>query len=859
MSEFRINVVVDPREARRGIGEVDKGLRGLLSLIAQLAAAKKLIDLVDTFQNIQNKLRTVTDGEVELAKVTKELLDISNRTRQSFEATASLYSRVALAAKELGIEQDKLLVFTESLNKAIALSGATSEEAQAGLIQLSQGIASGTLRGDELRSVLEQLPVVADVIAKELGVTRGELRALGQDGKISAEAIVNAFVNAREELDGRFGKSVTTIGQALTLLSNKFLELVGTLAEDTGVGQAFIDLINLLTDILRLIQVLTGTFKGDLSPAVKDFAAILTSVALAFGVVLIANPFGAIAAAIGAVLVAMAQLDNLVKDLNQAYQDQERGALSSFGLLGQRIQETEKSLKKLEDAFDSGTNTTDVVVKKIEELRAKLAALRNEQTKAIQATEKHQKINREIAATLAGLTAKEEQLRAGLSLTNAEREVANRLLTIQQKLQANGVNVTAEQRAEFEARLASIQALEDQTKVLDDIQGPMEEFERRLKAAKILLDAGRISAEDYAKAIQGANGDVQGPVAPDIADPSSLPEVSQDPFAGTLESLQRETEQMMLANQGLEERARLVTILHALSDQGRSISAEEQASLEEEIALQARLRDEAQIAANAEADARARKEEALRAETEVLTGLEGPQARLNELQDAATRLYEAGRISADQYTEAMLRLQIASLQTSESAADGFTTGFAKVRLEMNDLAGLAENTVVNAFNSAEDSLTSFLTTGEAGFSDFVDGIVADLARLLARQALGGLINLFAPGAGEAGGILGSLFGGPRAGGGDVDPNHAFLVGERGPELFVPPSQGTIVPHEQTMAAANAGAATTIVQAAPAQVNLQVVNVTDPDEVTAALDTPGAEQKILNVISKNRTRVKRDIS
>src|SRR5690606_2602352 len=98
----------------------------------------------------------VTTGTENLTTVTSRLFDVANRTRSSFEGTANLYARVALATKELGIGQQELLTFTERVNQAIILSGASAQEAQAGLIQLSQGLASGALRGDELRSVLEQ-------------------------------------------------------------------------------------------------------------------------------------------------------------------------------------------------------------------------------------------------------------------------------------------------------------------------------------------------------------------------------------------------------------------------------------------------------------------------------------------------------------------------------------------------------------------------------------------------------------------------------------------------------------------------------------------------------------------------------
>jgi len=116
----------------------------------------------------------------------------------------------------------------------VILSGAGVREAEAGLLQLSQGLASNTLQGDELRSVLENLPYVADVIAKHFGITRGELRKFGREGKISAKDILEAFKKAGTEIDQNFLKTVPTIGQSFEVLKTKLLETLKRLNDLTG-------------------------------------------------------------------------------------------------------------------------------------------------------------------------------------------------------------------------------------------------------------------------------------------------------------------------------------------------------------------------------------------------------------------------------------------------------------------------------------------------------------------------------------------------------------------------------------------------------------------------------------------------
>lgn len=215
----------------------DSAAKFLTRTFQALGAAfglRQLQQTVDVYTNIQNRLKLVTNGAEELTGVTKELFRISNETRQSFSDTAEVYARVALATKELGLSQRDTLQFAESLNQAVVLSGASAAEASAGLIQLSQGLASGTLRGDELRSVLEQLPAVADVISKGLGVTRGELRKMGEDGKITADIVIDAFKKARGELADNFAKTLPTIGQAFVILQNHVTELAGELDKASG-------------------------------------------------------------------------------------------------------------------------------------------------------------------------------------------------------------------------------------------------------------------------------------------------------------------------------------------------------------------------------------------------------------------------------------------------------------------------------------------------------------------------------------------------------------------------------------------------------------------------------------------------
>lgn len=328
MPDFPIRVKVDPRGAQRGSRKVKSELQGIenkadsmrktlaraFQFVAIGAGIIALKNLADAYTNIQNRLGTVTNSYEEQIAVTERLFKISNATRSSYEATAEVYARTALAVKEMGRTQEETLRFTESLNQAVILSGASAQEAQAGLIQLSQGLASGALRGDELRSVLEQLPAVADVIAKGLGVTRGELRLMGMEGKITADIVLDAFAEAREELTERFAKTVPTIGQAFVVMRNKVLEALGALDAATGVSTALsgaiIGLANNMETLVRVAGALAIVIGVNL--AQKAIGAAITGIRV-LGVAIAANPIGAIATVILIVVSALTTFSDKIK------------------------------------------------------------------------------------------------------------------------------------------------------------------------------------------------------------------------------------------------------------------------------------------------------------------------------------------------------------------------------------------------------------------------------------------------------------------------------------------------------------------------------------------------------------------
>lgn len=253
-------------------GGLQKSAGGAISTLTRLAAglfsvaaAFKLIGAADELNTLNARLKLSTTSVEDFTRAQAELFQISQRTRSGLKETIDLYSRISLATKDAKVGQDTLLEVVETINQAVQLSGASTQAAEAALIQLGQGLASGTLRGEELNSILEQTPALADAIAKGIGVTRGELRKLGQDGKLSAEQVIKGLQAQRGEVQRQFAELPVTVGQSVTQVKNASLQLLGAFDTAGGATKGLAASIQELADFLSSDEVLG---------AVVEFATI---------------------------------------------------------------------------------------------------------------------------------------------------------------------------------------------------------------------------------------------------------------------------------------------------------------------------------------------------------------------------------------------------------------------------------------------------------------------------------------------------------------------------------------------------------------------------------------------------------
>ncbi|AIS90358.1 phage tail tape measure protein [Burkholderia pseudomallei] len=208
---------------------------------AQAAAAAfgvhQLIEYADEWTNLSNRLRIVTRDQIDFAIAQNDVLRIARDTRQPLDATAELYQRIANNTSHLGLTIKQVGPLVETISRAVALSGVSADTARLGIVQLGQAFAAGQLRGQDLKSVLEELPGVADAIARGMGTSTAQLKSLAEDGKLTVENLIDALTRAGASTNDLFGKVNVTVGQAMTRLQTEIVAYVGKANDATGASQ----------------------------------------------------------------------------------------------------------------------------------------------------------------------------------------------------------------------------------------------------------------------------------------------------------------------------------------------------------------------------------------------------------------------------------------------------------------------------------------------------------------------------------------------------------------------------------------------------------------------------------------------
>nr|DAK87269.1 MAG TPA: Tail tape measure [Bacteriophage sp.] len=247
------------------LSNIERSMNSLNRVSANLFKAgiagfgvSQLKGFADGYTEIQNKLRLVESASISSSKGLNNVFDIALKTNQSINATSGVYQRFAQNAETLKISQAQIASLTETVSKAVAVSGASAGAADAALTQFGQALGSGILRGDEFNSVMEQTPALAKAIATGLGVTTGELRNMAKEGKLTMDVLVPALERAKESVDNQFNTRILTISAAFENLNTSTIKWIGELDKSTGASEAFAKAINEIANHLTVVASLAA-------------------------------------------------------------------------------------------------------------------------------------------------------------------------------------------------------------------------------------------------------------------------------------------------------------------------------------------------------------------------------------------------------------------------------------------------------------------------------------------------------------------------------------------------------------------------------------------------------------------------
>lgn len=208
------------KQSKSPLSEMASTAKRLVGTFIGMKTVTGLLNLSDTMTQTTARLNMMNDGLQDTAELNQMIYESAQRSRGAYQETADMVAKLGTLAGDAFNSSAEVVAFAEQLNKQITLSGASTQAADAAMLQLTQAMSSGVLRGEELNSVLEQTPTIAQTIADYMGVNIGTMRELASEGAISAEVVKNAMFNAAEETNRKFDQMPMTWSQVWTSFKN---------------------------------------------------------------------------------------------------------------------------------------------------------------------------------------------------------------------------------------------------------------------------------------------------------------------------------------------------------------------------------------------------------------------------------------------------------------------------------------------------------------------------------------------------------------------------------------------------------------------------------------------------------------
>ena len=243
------------RETQRALAEVTNQINtakssalGMAGAFAGAFATGHLISLADEWSSVNARLKQASQSSDDFTESQRALMDISQRTGTAFSDNASLFARSAASMREYGYSSQQVLDVTEAISTGLKLSGASTSEASSVITQFSQALAQGVLRGEEFNSVNENGDRVIRALAAGMGVARKDLKAMADQGLLTADKVVPALISQLGTMRGEFESMPQTVSAATTKIENAFMAWIGGANEATGATATLVSVMNGVAD-----------------------------------------------------------------------------------------------------------------------------------------------------------------------------------------------------------------------------------------------------------------------------------------------------------------------------------------------------------------------------------------------------------------------------------------------------------------------------------------------------------------------------------------------------------------------------------------------------------------------------------
>ena len=837
MASLKYTVDVDTRGAKSSIASLENSLGSLGAAIAGGFAIGEIVAFGDSIVGLQNKLRSLTGDQALVSGMFNDITRIAGAARAPLQETGDLYFRIARAARDLGISQQQTSDITESLAKSMSMTGATAQETSGALLQLGQALQSGRFQGDELRSVLENMPIVSKAMADELGVTIGELRKLGSEGKITSDVFVRAMEKNKQAIDDAFARSIPTATQALNNLKTAMGIAFNEMATEAGPGQVFAKMI---TDLLKLTNDVNA-----LADTIKDLANIILYAGIAFltlgkgaliirgitaAVVGLGTAFRAVASG-SAFGLMIANLGNIRKSVNGI-----TGAFGPFksatgyimtaaknaGTLGKafaRVAQVVFSLVSilgnvLKIAFRFAgwigiviavAQAVDFLVKKffgfsiidtyVMPLVNKLFAKMRQFAEFIGLMDKKVtkggrgggrearnpdgtpgEFRSQVDGPKGGVfgdasTKISPKADVGKAAGKSAKDYANALRDVKKAV----IEITAAFKESSAARIEDLQfQLKSMTMSEDqvELESQRRDILKEQKTALADLAAKQVEINESEDLNKKGKAEALALVAQQIVAVNELAATELATSDATLKAIQAK-------NLAFDEQLKKTELLQQANNNRAALQ-----SLEDQLKLVGLYGDKLdEVTAQIELQQKLREIE-VEFQNQLLA-LEDKKLKLGKerfaMELAMLQQGKAQAIAAANAVAAAEKKVDDAKKKSDRNDIGAALGKRFEELERSvDPAVTAVEGLNSLFSNMGSALDNFVETGKLKFGDLAKSIIADLAKIALKAAVTKLFTLV----GKS--ILG------RAAGGPVMANKPYVVGEQGPELFVPNSAGSIM-------------------------------------------------------------------